>query len=510
MDRGWSEWFWNKSTHTIDKNILGFIVDYTCCFCACWKKTKNNSDLLELIKHLRERFDSATQEVTWHSFRAMFESDSDEKAKKIDKILIKNFFIGLASLFNRIIQRKKELITSWGDSYLFNCPNTSNSDRRSIMLFAISLYKGSDFNSNRFDDWFRFCSNIIQNYDISGEGFISLCRSFGNVYSEHSDNILQWLSLDGLKLANTSEQFKEECVKAGLLLRHVTQIVDAESHILFKGRIRQLLVDANGEYTGIFNSIKWAHFNLYFDIKGCLRSEFYTLFTRAFISCLNKRNQLFEEQYILNHSVDETRLRLTQKRYVKAYHLCLSATKLNDIQPLPWSDGTIGDEFGQYREQILKTGIIESILQYDKKNVDKMRFRLFGSCWFLYPYNNKRPDWYIGLDRNTDGNPAWNRSRNLYTTQLIKDGVILENSPVYGNSNLWWGQTLVFEYNDIRFNWDHNYWIHLLDKNNGYLKRPYTKDESYALNAFGVDYPTLKQRILDLYKNYQEDLVQQK
>lgn len=500
MDRSWSEWFWNCEPHTLDRNILWFIVEYTCCFCACWMDAKNKS-LIGQIEDFRKRFEE--EEATWHSLKSMFESDLDGFSNYKD--LMTKFFIGLASLFNRII-KLSELKTSWGETYQFKSKDPKQEKKQSVMLFAISCYEGH-FEGDAFNEWFRFCANIIQHYDTSGEGFVSLCRAFGHEYSCYSTDILNWLSKKELE-GQRNEQFIEECKKASLMKNVETDVRSAEAHPLFKGRIRQLLVDANGEYTGEFSDKKWKSIKKYFTDKGEVRDDFQSSFSKAFLRCLNKKNQIFDGQYILNHTYAETAERLKQKRYIKAYHLCLDADELSKVAPLSWSEDE-EKEFGQYREKILENGVIDAIVKCAPKPVNIMRFKLFGNCWFFYPYNSKSIDWYIGFDRKEDGETesSWDRSRNQITKQLIAEKNASISQAQVASADLWWGQTFKYALPEdgLYFDWDSNYNVHLLNEGGERIKKP-NKNEEYCFSAVGLSYDDFLKKIQDLHEEYNKDL----
>lgn len=500
MDRDWIEWFWDKKTHSLDENILWFIIEFTCGFYSS-HSSEPNETIKSKILNLWERNDNQTQEVSWQSVRKLFESYDKEGKKELKTSLLKEYFIRLASILNRITKLKEDLITSWGEEYQFRHKDKDKWMRQRAMIYALSCYGGERFEGEKFALWFRFCSNIIQHYTFSEEGFISFCNSFEKEYRAHSLDIIKWLATEP---GSQNYQFVEETKKAVLLLRGVNQVLDAESHPLFKGRIRQLLIDSDGNYTGIFNNLKWINLQRYFDKRGEIRKDYWGLFSVAFIKSLTRSNQLFEEQQILDHSLSTTYSRLQRKRYEGAYDRCFSASDLEKVTYLEWRENDI--EKKQYRDQILQPGIIKKIIGEDEQWVKKMRFKLFGTCWFFYPLGKKSSDWYIGLDRFKEGNLLWNRSRNLFTSLLLKDGYELLQTPkIENNVNLWWEQTYKFRLGDMIFDWDCNYNIHLLNNNLEKIKIPHTENEYYHFSTIGLDYQKLKDKILELYKKYIEN-----
>ena len=500
MDRDWSEWFWDKKSHTLDNNFLWFIIEYTCCFYNCWSDSTNKLTLNK-TQGLLNRLDNPQEEITWQSFRSIFEVRKEDNKTQLNHPLLNKYFNGLSFLLNRVTQLKGALITSWGDKYQFKIPNNNDRNRQRAMLFALSCYAGAEFNGKEFSEWFRFCANIIQHYDFSGEGIVSLCKALGKDYSCHSMDVLNWLSTTKER---HNEQLNEERIKASLLLRRVDLVIEAEAHPLFKGRIHQLLIDDTGEYVNYFDNKKWKNIKRYFDEKGDIRNEYRLDFSVAFLKSLSQRNQLFDEdQKILNHTASETSARLKQKRYNMVYDRCLSCNELETLVTLPWKNEM---ELGQYRDQILQPGVIKSIIATDRPEISNMRFNPFGECWFFYPYNSRSTDWYIGLDRKM-GNKEYDRLRNQFTKKLLEDGAFLnENTPqVVKGVNLWWERTYTFNWNGINFDWDNWYNLHLLDEKNNRIKNLFDKDKYYSFNALGLSFEELKQAIGTLFDTYQED-----
>lgn len=449
IDRKWSDWFWNPIKLEGDGNFLKFLTIYSISFYAAHGKD-NQASKVDRYKEVKKRLNEHT--LSWeHMFKGI----------ESNKIL---YFTRLAKLLNRIILTDGNFKSAWGDTYTFK--DIPDMEYKTLaVLFALACYDGDVFCGKDFEEWMRVCFNLIEYID-SAEAFITFCGQIKNLTDISTD------ILNGLQLYDSSsERLLQEKIKASLLLRGVEQIREAEHHKLFRGNIRQLLVDENNSFIGIFNNLKWLNFKKYFNNDGTFLDDFETDFVVAFLKSCNQENQLNNDEEIFNFSPENIRIRLTRQRYVSVFHNILVSASLQDVQPSKIANS---EEWNQYRDAIAYKEVISAILnrsrslQFGRKG---MEFLFRKGSWLSS--NN-----YIALDYTLqDGSK---RYRNSFLDDIGYDG-----DRVADNHNLWWAADVHFEIKGQKYEWNVWNWIYPLNSKGNRFK--YADGKDVCLNAYSVN-----------------------
>jgi Protein of unknown function DUF262. len=138
---------------------------------------------------------------------------------------------------------------------------TKLTDAQNVVFYAICCYfENSAYENPSFNQWMRVVWNIVDNSTNNMETMIGAMRLIYELRT-HSGNILDHLAKNPTS-GFSKKQFKEECVKATLIKRDAKtyfseweqEIISAEKHPTFKGRIRFLLT--NNENTSLSKFIK--------------------------------------------------------------------------------------------------------------------------------------------------------------------------------------------------------------------------------------------------------------
>lgn len=170
----------------------------------------------------------------------------------------------------------------------------------------------SEAPSDNFDDWMRVVWNIVENSDVNTIDSMVRCMKFIHAFAENSHQILSHLKgLDKSPAGGTEkgrEQVVEEIAKAKKILcedgslreyegqleefrgKTWKQVIDQiEQEIFFKGAIRFLFTNENGDVDWDDFDIKYLNAKDYFDqngVKEAFRKN--ALLLRAFLARIDK------------------------------------------------------------------------------------------------------------------------------------------------------------------------------------------------------------------------------
>ncbi len=459
IDRKWADWFWNRTEHEGATYFLKFIMLYTIGFDAALGSGSQKDKSLR-FSDIRARFNNNT--LSWQHLVKGLDSTQD-------------YLVRLAKLLNRIVSTDGDFRSAWGDEYSFKNIK-DDSLKPTAVIFALSCYTGSYFEGCEFDEWLRVCFNLIENID-SVELFITICKEINDL-SDISTDILNGL----LNRGKLSKRLEQEREKAKLLLRGVAKVREAERHKLFRGNIRQLLVDKHNHYTHIFNNIKWNNLKKYFDEDGKFRKGIEYDFVVAFLKSCDKAEQLNNSSEILNFSGDNVRNRLQTESLVSVFDNILGSTNLNEVKTYQISDS---EEWNQYRDAICHKEIVHAVLS----RVRTLSFVYKGMMFLLRKGSHRTSNDYIALDyKLPDGS---RRYRNRFLADIGYDG-----NRVADHHNLWWGADIRFKIKEQAFEWTIWNWIYPLTDSGDRLKD--VNGNELCLNPYNIAPQDLAQELLRL------------
>ena len=176
--------------------------------------------------------------------------------------------------------RADEVQSKWD---LFRGDNRNNVETypsRVAFYALLRFYDKANYDAKGLSDWMRIVWNIIENSTIDSIETYCGALNLINKLSNHCLDIISFLhdvSTGHEKIESdfASDQVREECWKAKKIFEDPktaseweTKIRKAENHAFFRGAIRFLFTDTNGNVNWNDFDTKWGNAYKYFDTKG--------------------------------------------------------------------------------------------------------------------------------------------------------------------------------------------------------------------------------------------------
>ena len=243
MDRDWTAAFWNsEKAEETDKNITAFIVRFLSGYYNAFNEDGTISEDLKGINSKENYADFIP-------------------FKLIDTILNKDdVFSKLAYAFTTIVN-VANIKPSWDETIT----SANLSEYKIIAVIFTYVLFDSDKSAMRFA-W-NMAENTITGYD----NFIAYCKRIREIYNHYGKDkdIYQILANNDFK--NPSVQLTEEVEKAKKIIEDSSwenKFIKAEKYAFFKGAIRFLFHDFEGNSRWEYFDIKWEQAQKYFDANG--------------------------------------------------------------------------------------------------------------------------------------------------------------------------------------------------------------------------------------------------
>lgn len=326
-----------------------------------------------------------------------------------------------------------------------------------IAFYAICVYlEQGDFEEESFKDWMRIVWNFIENVDshYSVSVLVNELRQIQNL-KQHSHNIVSFMSrVDSNNSIFTydaiKKQVEEEIVKARKIQNDAkwkNTIIDAENALFFRGAIRFLYRDENGnEDWGKFDG-KLALTKKYFTKDGEATGRINLL--RTFISLFDDWDSHFMEIYFFDNQKDTWRRNLLNANLQKPVALLLNGA-LCDFKT--YSSSNFDDPYFCYiQNYIVKTTMLDTLVEgcYLHRRLDWCK-----GVWALHPYKAKA-DWKI----------YFIHFRNELLCSNNEISFPDESMNSLRKNKICWGRNIRFSYNGREFMWTNENKIHLMHKN---------------------------------------------
>ena len=188
-------------------------------------------------------------------------------------------------------------------------------------------------------DWMRVVWNIVENGNVDSIHRMVGCLKLLDELGEHSHCILKWLNSPDVTIKSdfAKDQIAEEIEKARQILsvRSVDwkdKIEKAEKAAYFKGAIRFLFRDENGETDWSEFDKKSAKAEEYFDANG-VKESYKAALTRAIVLACEKWNGdggVYANQ-LFNPNAETWKKILCSKSFAKAVHSILVSDELKNV-----------------------------------------------------------------------------------------------------------------------------------------------------------------------------------
>lgn len=453
IDRKWIETFWNKDNPTnLDKNMTQFIVRFLSgCYAAFSQKdNKMTKDISEHLKNINADDDNYSSFIQFPPIKTVLELDGA--------------FSLLAYAFSVLSCKEKVLHPYWDQDTPFKVDKKSDYIIIAV-LFAYVLFKGNE-------EAVIFAWNMAENTVVDYDSFISLCRRFREIKDDDNFKKGIYYALVNHNFYNPSEQLEEEIEKAKQIIdedelrMYVGNIKEfknkswkevifrAEKYSFFKGAIRFLIRDENGEWDWRDFDKKWNHAQKFFTVGGVYQNN--SLLLRYFISKFTDWSLFWGMTF--DNADNSWRTVLLDNKWRASIHELLIGdhieiktdyrASLMDLEPL----------YENVQKKVQEDLVITKLLEHIEKGCH-LYWRYDN--YALYPSNtrNKRNKYIIGNNRNRilsslyggESSEKEKCPKKIYTDQKIED------------CDCFWGWDINFKYLDKNFQWYRTDFIYLMD-----------------------------------------------
>ncbi len=256
MDRDWAIAFWDKDNPSkYDVNIAKFIVRFLSGYWAAFGQESEEKTIAENLKVINKKEENDKNYADYIQF---------EPIEKVLKLV--NAFPALAYALTIA-----PTIKPYWSKDTIKVSDKSEYKLLSV-IFTYILFDG-------VESAMRFAWNMAENYVSEYDNFVTYCKRAGEIYNFKQDNNIAtfYESLSNNKFKdNISDQLKEEIAKAKQILNGEQRsdgktweeiIIEAENYAFFKGAIRFLFTDGEGNINWCDFNTKWANAKKYFKEK---------------------------------------------------------------------------------------------------------------------------------------------------------------------------------------------------------------------------------------------------
>lgn len=505
LDTDWTDIFWkNKSKESkMDEIYFAFINRYFLQELICAKK-EEQTDL----------YSADNLENENDAFKYLYGEKGDDSRLQysgLDKYLFGdgktipcNFFTSLSKTLNNLkpdlygckffdVRCINTYFPIWIDSKFEFIPKydetgnitTLGQKERVVFLAVCRYFEKGRFNETSFKQWIRVVWNIVENSSVETISAMIGAMRLIDELSEGADDIYNFLSNSQLQVKSNfaKDQVAEEIAKANqILYKNGTLrkyngsckkedcsdyqsweeiIIEAETYAFFKGAIRFLFTDGEGNVT----DESWSQFDTkfknakeYFDGSGIKEEYKVELTKKLVIQCNDWENQLRDKK-IFNPNASTWKWILCSANWYCQIHNILTM-ELEQIQPV---DSNKDSNIQQYFTPLLNKLPFEWMII----NIPEGRFRWSGPRLAYYkPYGRE----YILFD--------WHDFKRHKILSNIKENskyTIIENHLI-DKSCFFLGWDVQFKYEDYFFQWQGYNFVRMIDNLDNC--EPVVKDES--------------------------------
>lgn len=336
-----------------------------------------------------------------------------------------------------------------------------------IAFYAICVYlEQGDFEEESFKDWMRIVWNFIENVDshYSVSVLVNELRQIQKL-KQYSHSIISFLSsVDSDNPIFTFEAIKEQIIEEIIKAKKIqnsanwkSKILDAENALFFRGAIRFLYRDENGDEDWGKFVAKLERAKKYFTKDGEATGNIDLL--RKFISLFDDWENHFREIHFDNQK-DNWRKNLLNAKLQKPVALLLNGADCDFKTYSSDFDKVNNPDHYYIQNYIVKTTMLNTLVEdcYLHYRPDWC-----NGVWALHPYNTKA-EWKIYFLHFRNELLCSNKDISFFDNNM--------NS--LRKNKICWGKNIRFAYKDREFMWTNENKIHLMYKNgNGIIKSKY-------------------------------------
>jgi hypothetical protein len=375
-----------------------------------------------------------------------------------------------------------------------------------IVFFAICKYfKEGEGDENSLKRWMRVVWNLVSGEDEGGLpqirniDAVKIAIDYIAIFDSH--NVYNSMLSKTLIIDKTNEfqqRCKEEIEKAKKICEDITweeKIITAENYAFFRGSIRFLFRDGQGDINWSLFDPKWENVQKYFkeegvgEEKSAMKEDYNNAsLLKALISRFNRQEQYYGVLHwrhrVFNNKPNTWLYYLLHQAITEPVHQLLLG---NDTpQPLRPSESI---EWEHTVYQLSNTSLLDFVIN-DKPNY---WIRMYHNHLAIFPSG-------AGVFLNA-------KDRDDF---LLRDAEItIDQAYIVGNNEFLYGSDIDFEYNGHSYRWYSNDYIYLLDTEGRCIAKQPSEGESYEERyycfKYAKDIKDELQRISDEYNKNKEN-----
>ncbi len=526
LDNDWTDVFWSnrrEGCDRIDESFFAFLNRYFLNIALVKKLIVPKTDVIDSTQiewrlYGEKSNDSKVGFTTFECYKKIlkckFEVDSEHQEKDVtvkDRLVALWEHIKENNNLNNLNYLVRNALPNWYKNDAFNfipiCETekllndqgrevykvTTLGQKDRVIFYAVCRYfEEGSFEELSLKDWMRVVCNLVENPSLDNLESMAGRLELINSLSRYSHEILDFLRGGASEISSkaATEQLKEEIEKAKKIKENdiwASKIIDAESCLFFKGAIRFLFRNEQGEWSWENFDGKLEKIKAYFDETG-IKKEYQVEITKALIVQSDDWDRQLYDKQIFNPNANTWKWILTNQIWRKSIHNILIVDKLADV---PKTKSLSSDEANKFILPILEKIPFAEIVE----SYPECRFRWNGLL-ALYKPNEKRSEKPITFD--------WGqRKANCILSSLCEDGSISSDQKI-DNSIFFRGWNVDFKYSDQFYQWHNNNFVYLMDgeKSGKRLeKNSYAKDENdryYCFETNGLDRTSFLSKLKEL------------
>lgn len=458
LNNTWQELLWEKLNEeqdndrrisTLDAKMLSVIK--LALGCVGYEE-KNSNNTFQLTQWLENKGNKTNKEKFYELCTTFFSALNDEKKDCLGKALT----------------------PAWEEDVQW--PDFKKDDSEHFYKPLLAYYAA---NQSTNDDWMRVVWNIVENAGITKNEFPKAYILI-NELSQQKNDILEFLAEDTneIKSQFAKEQVNEERAKAKQIVDppkdcqwncygpNRWEIQYAEKFAFFKGAIRFLYTDEDGNKNWVQFRKKFENVKKYFSEKGLEDNK--VLFIRAFLSqCTDWDQQIYNKQIFNTGNAANCKKLLLAQAYICPIHKCLIADSLQDLC----------EQLTNVSDENMKN-IVSLLVKKENFNFIKEIIEKYPEFRFRWNYNHLALYAPYGRDVITFD---WGNSKRIeYLTCLSeKSKISIQNKKVVDNVNLFWGWNIDFSYNEHSFQYSTDGNIYLMEDKNRVSRSGETEQKKF-------------------------------
>lgn len=510
LDTDWMDIFWkNKSNYEIDEIYYAFLNRFFWNYYVGYsKETGSKIELTSVYKYLNK-----DNYATYESLENYTDNEGIplELFEDLQKVL---------NNFGKYSQDKllKEVIPNaqWEAPFFF-IPEYDDkggiigvNQLQRIIFFAICKYfKEGEGDENSLKHWMRVVWNLVSGEDIEGlpqirsiDAVKKVIDSINKLESHRVYESIQEIDLQDSssesdeEIGQYQQRWNEEIEKAKKICEDITweeKIIKAENYTFFRGSIRFLFRDAQGNIDWNLFEQKWENVQKYFkdkkvgkkesamneayDNSSLLKALISRMDTSQFGSVLWWKHRTFNNRpntwlYYLLHQ-DITNL---------IHELLLGNTQVLSRQPS-------------------KEGSWEHIL-YQLSNTSLLDFVI-----------NDKPNYWIRTYHNhlaifPSGAGVFLNAKDRDDFLLRDAEITIDQAYIVGNNEFLYGSDIDFKYKNYNYRWYSNDYVYLLNNEGRCIAKQSSEGESYEERYYCFKYnkEKVKEVLQKIKEEYERDI----